>query len=160
MSKASRIQKKRTETLGWLLGYGFGLIDHLVIDRVAHTGHPGFRGGLGTLMKAMPPSGEAPMTELVARARVTKQAMSQLVAKAQSHGYVMVRVDPDDRRARLVSYSKKGTALVAEIVRTAQSIERSVQRRLGLQGMKELRGRLKEAIAALEGELERATKTQ
>lgn len=154
------LQKTRTESLGWLLGYGFALLDRLVVQEVRDAGHPRFGGALSTLTKAMPPSGEASVGELAARASVTKQAMSQVVVKMEELSYVRVRSDPSDARVRLVSYSAKGEGLARLIVETALRHEALCREELGTRDLKALARALKRVIAVLERETAREQRSK
>ena len=49
------------------------------------------------------------MARLAERAQVTKQAMAELVAHLEHHGYVARRPDPDDRTAKLVIPTRRAT---------------------------------------------------
>ncbi|MES2258139.1 MAG: MarR family transcriptional regulator [Pseudomonadota bacterium] len=48
------------------------------------------------------------LTELAARARMTKQAMAELVEKAEAAGFVEKQPDPDDQRAKLIAFTVTG----------------------------------------------------
>ena len=65
------------------------------------------RAAQARLLDAIP-SGGARASELAATLRVSKQGLGQLVAQLANHGYVEVRPDPVDRRARLVCCTESG----------------------------------------------------
>jgi DNA-binding MarR family transcriptional regulator len=52
------------------------------------------------------------ITEMAARARITKQAMGELVTYLERHGYVARSPDPADGRAKLVRLTDRGRAVV------------------------------------------------
>jgi len=52
------------------------------------------------------------LTELAARANMTKQSMQELVDRAEALGFVERRPDPQDRRAKMVAFSDRGLALL------------------------------------------------
>ena len=58
----------------------------------------------GTLSK---PEGER-SSDLAARARITKQAMGEVVRELVDLGILEMTPDPEDGRAKLVTYTKKG----------------------------------------------------
>ena len=151
-ARSKALQQARMDTLGWFLGYSFALLNRLVVQRVQASGHPDFRPALSTLTRAMPPEGEARISTLADRASVTKQAMSQLVAEMSDLGLVRVEPDPDDRRAKLVSYTRSGERLARSIVSAARDIEGLCKKHLGRDALTTLRERLQEVIAALETE--------
>ena len=57
------------------------------------------------------------LTELAARARVTKQSMLDLVDAGEALGLVERRADPHDRRAKLVGFTPAGLNLLEQVRR-------------------------------------------
>ena len=57
------------------------------------------------------------LTELAARANMTKQGMQELVDRAEALGFVERRQDPDDRRAKIVAFSDRGLRLLEALHR-------------------------------------------
>ncbi|MBK7950586.1 MAG: MarR family transcriptional regulator [Deltaproteobacteria bacterium] len=62
----------------------------------------------------LPPDGLR-MTELAARLRLTLQRAGQLVAELEEVGYLERVPDPSDGRARRVTYTRRGRALIRDI---------------------------------------------
>ena len=52
------------------------------------------------------------LTEIAARARMTKQAMLELVDKCEAHGFVERLPDPGDRRAKIVMFTPAGLRML------------------------------------------------
>jgi DNA-binding MarR family transcriptional regulator len=82
------------------------------------------------------------LTDLAARAGMTKQAMGELVRYLEQHGYLQVEPDLRDRRAKLIRPTATGwdahgvsTGLVADS-------DRSLAERLGEHALRELRSQL------------------
>jgi DNA-binding MarR family transcriptional regulator len=48
------------------------------------------------------------ISDMAARAGITKQSMGEVVRELLEHGVLEVSVDPDDRRAKVVSYTEYG----------------------------------------------------
>ncbi len=63
------------------------------------------------------------LTVLAARAGVTHQSMSELVAVLERRGYVERRPDPLDGRARLVCLTERGREMVRVALREITAIE-------------------------------------
>ena len=63
------------------------------------------------------------LTVLAARAGVTHQSMSELVAVLERRGYVERRPDPLDGRARLVCLTERGREMVRIALREIAAIE-------------------------------------
>lgn len=89
------------------------------------------------------------LTELAARARVTKQAMMLLVDDLESRGYVRRVADPTDSRAKIVRLTARGRGAAAECRRAVQAVEKQVALVLGERRYEALREAL-EIIATPE----------
>ncbi len=76
----------------------------------------------GTLSK---PEGER-SSDLAARARITKQAMGEVVRELVDLGILEMTPDPDDRRAKLVTYTKKGLAFARDGFGHIVDVEKSL----------------------------------
>ena len=53
--------------------------------------------------------------DLLEKAHIGAPAMSELINKLEDDGYIVRTVDPDDRRATLLSLTEKGAARAAEV---------------------------------------------
>ena len=71
------------------------------------------------------------LTELAARAGVTKQAMMQMVDELQAGGYLRRTPDPLDARAKIVRLTAKGLRQRARARQALASVESWIKRRLG-----------------------------
>lgn len=75
------------------------------------------------------------LTTLAQRADMTRQAMTELVDGLRRNGYLELRPDPSDGRARLVHLTRKGKAAVRAALSEIAAIEARWQetaRRAGL----------------------------
>ena len=63
------------------------------------------------------------VSELAARAQMTHQSMSELVASLEARGYVERLPDPADQRAKLVRLTHEGRVLVREALAEIERIE-------------------------------------
>jgi DNA-binding MarR family transcriptional regulator len=88
------------------------------------------------------------LTELAARAGVSKQAMVQFVNELEAGGYVRRVPDPHDGRAKLVQTTQKGERALRVSWRAIESLEARWEARLGSRRMAQLR----KALRALTGE--------
>jgi len=110
--------------------------------------HPGYHA----LFENIDPGGTR-LTELAARAEMTHQSMSELVATLERRGWVERRPDPSDGRARLVCLTPEGRRLTARGLHHIKEIEAAWQARwrdAGYDG--QLRDVLADAIADAERE--------
>jgi DNA-binding MarR family transcriptional regulator len=87
-------------------------------------------------------SGPQRASDLVELAGVTKQAISQQLVHLEAGGYVRLRPDPTDQRARLVALTAKGERAQQLIRQTFLAIEEEWGRRLGDDALDDLREKL------------------
>ena len=55
------------------------------------------------------------LTDIAARAHMTKQSMRELVDRAEARGFIKRRSDPDDRRAKIIGFTGSGLAMLKEM---------------------------------------------
>ena len=87
------------------------------------------------------------LTELAARAGVTKQAMMQMVDELQANGFLRRTPDPEDGRAKMVRLTARGLRQRATARQALAAIEARIKRRLGNRRYDALRVLLEELIA-------------
>src|SRR3712207_6233710 len=80
-----------------------------VVRRIAAAGHPDLRPAHGYVFQHLI-AGPARITELAGKLGMTVQGASKLVAELEQLGYVERRVDPGDRRNRIVALTARGWA--------------------------------------------------
>ena len=73
-------------------------------DKLIEAGVSDHRDSWNNVMPHIPPSGIR-LTELAARANMTKQAMAELVAEIERRGYLRRTTDPADRRAKIIEFT-------------------------------------------------------
>jgi DNA-binding MarR family transcriptional regulator len=117
-----------------------------LIERLEADGHLGASPAHHALYENIDPEGTR-LTELAARADMTHQSMSELVASLERGGWVERRPDPTDRRARLVCLTPDGRQLVRRGLHHIAEIEAKWQERWRAAGHDgELRPVLEQAI--------------
>lgn len=73
--------------------------------------------------------GGSPLGTIAAKARVTKQAVSQVTKELAALGYVKSMIDPDNRRSRTIIFTKLGLELhfqIGKVIADRQSLMISV----------------------------------
>lgn len=104
-------ERDRAEpNLGRLLLVAFELFSDEIISGIRSRGFPDFRLTDTRVVRNLEEEGTR-ITELAERARMTKQAMSELVRRVERRGYVERRPDPDDGRAKRVHMTETGLRL-------------------------------------------------
>lgn len=101
----------RPSNIVLLLRESYLRLNDLVITRLEHKGHDAVRPAHGAVFQFLDDTGTTVST-LAQRARMTKQAMAQLVQHLEAHGYVSRVPDPGDRRAKLVIPTERGQAVL------------------------------------------------
>ena len=98
--------------LGILLREPYRIASERLHERFAESGHPEVRAPHGNVFAFLDDGGTR-VSELARRAQITKQSMAELVAHLERNGYVERVPDPDDRRAKLVRSTARGSELYA-----------------------------------------------
>lgn len=119
---AEAIHRRLIEDLN-AAGFGELILPHIAVFRF--PGPDGVRPGV-----------------LAERAGMSKQAMNRLLGSLEELGYLMRSDAPDEGRARIVRFTKRGHAAYAKIIEILQDIEREWKAELGAKDF----ARLKELL--------------
>ena len=154
MSDSSRLPKtsarKAPENLAILLREPFRAMSDELVRRLAERGHPEVRFAHGSVFQYLDDEGTR-IGALAERTGVSKQAMAQLVADLERHGYVRRVPDPADGRARLVRVTTRGRAVYAIARELIAEIDARLDERMGSAKVRRLRALLEELGEALPG---------
>lgn len=137
--------------LGILLREPYRIASERLHERFAESGHPEVRAPHGNVFAFLDHGGTR-VSELARRAQITKQSMGELVAHLERNGYVERVPDPDDRRAKLVRSTARGSELYEIARRFVAEVEAEWTERLGQRKMGTLRELLVELNAGLRPE--------
>jgi DNA-binding MarR family transcriptional regulator len=121
-----------------LLREAYLALNDLAIVRLAERGHDVVRPAHGVVFQYLDDTGTTVST-LAARAQMTKQAMAELVAHLERHGYVVRVPDPTDRRAKLVQPTATGRQVVAVAQELVPEVEQQIDAALGLDRARAMR---------------------
>jgi DNA-binding MarR family transcriptional regulator len=110
-------------------------------DKLLQAGVTGHRDSWNNVMPHIPPAGIR-LTELAARANMTKQAMAELVAEIERRGYLQRATDPADRRAKIIKFTDQGWATVNLALSALSDLEAEIASRLGEPAVRQLRSTL------------------
>lgn len=127
MSDEPRARQLNLMTL--FLRAAHAMTDELT-SRLAAAGYRDLRPADSRVFENLDPDGTR-LTELAARAQMTHQSMSELVAGLEVRGYVERQADPSDRRARLVRLTPRGRQMLQAALPIIDSIEDGWLRQLG-----------------------------
>lgn len=123
-----------------LLGQAYSLLGFQIVDGVVGSGHP-IKASHSAVFAQIAPGGSR-LTELAAGANMTPQSMVQIVDELEALDYVLRRPDPKDRRAKLISLTRRGRAAVDAAEATIVGIEADLVDALGAEGAQQLRAML------------------
>ncbi|OBH01951.1 MULTISPECIES: MarR family winged helix-turn-helix transcriptional regulator [unclassified Mycobacterium] len=97
------------------------MIDELIAGLHA-AGYTDMTAAQHVVFENLDPGGTR-LTTLAQRADMTRQAMTELVDGLRRNGYLELRPDPSDGRARLVHLTRKGKAAVRAAISEIAAIE-------------------------------------
>jgi DNA-binding MarR family transcriptional regulator len=103
---------ERPGNLAVALREAFVAVNDLVLARLAGRGHDAVRPAHAAVFQYLDDTGTT-VSVLAQRAQMTKQAMAELVAHLEEHGYLERVPDPGDRRAKLVLPTQRGREVLA-----------------------------------------------
>ena len=95
-------------------------------------------------------------TDMAARAGITKQSMGEVVRELAELGILEVHPDPEDRRAKLVSYTDRGLEGAREGRQHLEDLEKSYVEQFGEDDYEAARRVLEGVIARFAAESPRA----
>ena len=146
MSSAEKGAGQRRITLIALLRRTSRLMVDEIGERLAAAGYEDQPSSYHSVFENIDPGGTR-LTVLAARAGMSHQAMGQVVAELEQHGYVERVRDESDGRARLIRMTDDGRALVRTALKQIAAIEAKWTRRWQRAGLDDdLRGVLEAAL--------------
>jgi DNA-binding MarR family transcriptional regulator len=118
--------RERPANLVVLLREAYLRLNDAVLVRLAQQGHDAVRPAHAAVFQYLDDTGTR-VSLLAERARMTKQAMAELVRHLEVHGYVRRVPDPTDKRAKLVQPTDRGH----EVIAVAQTLAPEIEERIG-----------------------------
>ena len=101
-----------------------------LVRRLAASGFSDIRPAHSRVFENLDVRHGTRLIDLAERAQMTHQSMSELVTSLQERGYVELRPDPADRRAKVVCFTPKGRQMMRVAVPQITAIEEEWLRRL------------------------------
>jgi DNA-binding MarR family transcriptional regulator len=127
--------------LGALLRVPAQAIHRRIIKELNAAGFQGLGVPHMAVLQFPGPDGVRPGT-LADRAGMSKQAMNQLLRSLEGLGYIVRSDAPDDGRARIIRFTKRGRAAYAKVHDILHDIEREWSTELGSEDFARLKGLL------------------
>src|SRR5579864_8997000 len=122
--------KSEDMLIGALLRVPAQAIHRRIIEGLNAAGFEELRVPHMSVLQFPGPDGVRPGT-LAERAGMSKQAMNQLLRSLEDLGYVIRSDAPDEGRARIIRFTKRGRAAYAKVHDILQDIEREWSSELG-----------------------------
>jgi DNA-binding MarR family transcriptional regulator len=139
MKMISPAKSTTTEMLiGALLRVPAQVIQHRIIRELNAVGFDGLTMAHMPVLQYPGPDGVRPGT-LAERAGMSKQAMNRLLGTLEELGYVARSDSPEEGRARIVRFTKRGHAVYAKILDILHDIELEWSAELGSRDFSELK---------------------
>ncbi|MBI3451784.1 MAG: MarR family transcriptional regulator [Rhodospirillales bacterium] len=106
------------------------IVNRQVVEGLNAKGYVRLRATHTTLLSNIDLAGST-ITVAAERAGITKQAMGRLATELQAAGYVAVRSDPTDARARVLELTQAGRQLMLDSFEIMTNLERRYARSIG-----------------------------
>ncbi|HKP17622.1 MAG TPA: MarR family transcriptional regulator [Gaiellaceae bacterium] len=129
--------------LGFLLAKASQRWNELLYERFVEAGYSDVRPSYGSILVPLFEEDGLRMSELAARARLSKQTMTTMVRLVERDGLVERRPDPTDGRAALVFLTRRGKSFRPVAEATLRELDQLVARNLTARGRTELREALR-----------------
>jgi DNA-binding MarR family transcriptional regulator len=124
--------------IGALLRVPAQAIHRRIISELNAAGFQELRMPHMAVLQYPGPDGVRPTT-LAERAGMSKQAINQLLRSLEGYGYVERTDAPDEGRARMVHFTKRGRAAYSKVVDILRGIERDWSAALGPEDFAQLK---------------------
>lgn len=134
------------DDLGFLLAKAAQRWNELLAERFAASGWEEVRPSYGSVLVPLFEEDGLRMGELARRARLSKQAMTELVRRLEHDGLVERRPDPSDGRASVVFLTERSRAFQPVAARTLADLDRLARERLDDEGAEALRAALRKLV--------------
>lgn len=143
--RASSRHPQQARSLGFLLRELYGLMQDRVYGSVAAAGHPGLRSMHSPVLRHLSPEGGR-VADLARATGLAKQSVAYVVDDLVSLGYLRIGPDPDDGRARRVTYTARGLKLLSALGEASHDAESQLAQGLGADRLEALRDTLEAAL--------------
>jgi DNA-binding MarR family transcriptional regulator len=131
------------DNLGFLLAKASQRFNERLVERLAEHGFPEVRGSYGSVLMPLFAQDHLRVGEIAARARLSKQAMTRLVAQCEADRFVQRRRDDADGRAFRVDLTCRGLELRSAAQRVLSELDEEIVAVLGRRDVDALRTALK-----------------
>jgi DNA-binding MarR family transcriptional regulator len=137
----------RRDDLGFLLAKAAQRWNELLAERFAAAGWDDVSPAYGSVLVPLFEEDGLRLGELGRRARLSKQAMTELIRRVERDGLVERRRDPSDGRASVILLTERGRAFEPVAALALAELDELVRGRLDAGQVDELRASLQKLLA-------------
>lgn len=145
--RPSRRVPEQVRSLGFLLRETYAALQQRVYAAVAEAGHPDVRPVHSSILRSLAPEGGR-VSDLARTTGMAKQSVTYVVEDLVRLGYLEAGPDPNDGRARRLTYTANGRLLLNALVDASESIEADLAAVLGRQRLASLRTTLESVLSS------------
>lgn len=116
------VEHQRRRNMRQLLLRAARIVNRQVVQGLHARGYASLRSTHTTLLSNIDLAGST-VTAAAERAGISKQAMGRLAAELEAAGYVTVRSDPADARARVLHLTESGLRLMLDSLQVMTKLE-------------------------------------
>lgn len=120
-----------TDNAGFLLAKASQRFNELLVAGLAAKGFPEVRPSYGSVLVPLFTAGDLRLGEIAGQARLSKQALTGLVALCEKDGLVTRERDPKDGRAFRISLTPRGRRLQRAAEATLAELDDEIVAELG-----------------------------
>jgi DNA-binding MarR family transcriptional regulator len=120
----------RHHNIGRLLLDSFRLFSQRMLVHLHANGFTDLRPIHTSLLRNIDAAGTR-ITEIGDRSSMTKQAVGQLIKECERLGYLGTRIDPNDRRAKIVRYTRKGERFLGALPQVFEAATNDIETMIG-----------------------------
>lgn len=146
--RTTRQHPSQDRTLGFLLREVYGVLQDRVYEAVAAAGHPGLRALHSSVLRHLPSEGGR-VADVARATGLAKQSATYVVEDLVELGYLRTEPDPEDGRARRITYTPRGQKLLSALANASRDAETRLAAVLGAEKLRSLRETLDTALTAL-----------
>ena len=121
-----------TENAGFLLAKASQRFNELLVAGLAAKGFPEVRPSYGSVLVPLFSAGDLRLGEIAGQARLSKQALTGLVALCENDGLVTRERDREDGRAFRISLTARGRRLQRAAEATLAELDDEIVAELGI----------------------------
>lgn len=148
--KQQTLDTRYRNTLGKDLHYLSRELERALMQESAASGYQGLKLNWDSVFINLDYQNGSRVVDLAQINGLTKQAMSQVVADIEAHGYVTKKDDPTDGRAKKIILTDKGKKLVRDSIEAQNRVLARYEAIVGEEKLNQLKELMHDVVQALQ----------